>query len=62
MNKPLFELVESIKKTNIELNFNIIEIGALQIQDKKEPFYQLLDYFLQAKLLGLKLIRKFVKR
>ena len=55
MNKPLFELVESIKKTNIELNFNIIEIGALQIQDKKEPFYQLLDYFPSSKIIGFEI-------
>ena len=38
MNKPLLELVEFIKKTNIDINFKIIEIGALQIQDQKEPF------------------------
>ena len=55
MNKPLFELVESIKKTNIELNFKIIEIGALQIQDKKEPFYQLLDYFPSSKIIGFEI-------
>jgi len=55
MNKPLLELVEFIKKTNIDINFKIIEIGALQIQDQKEPFYELLDYFPSSKIIGFEI-------
>ena len=62
MNKPLFELIESIKKTNIELNFKIIEIGALQIQGKKEPFYELLDYFPSSKIIGFEIDQKVCEK
>lgn len=55
MNKPLFELVEFIKKTNIDLNFKIIEIGALPVENKKEPFYELLDYFPSSKIIGFEI-------
>lgn len=55
MNKPLRELVEFIKKTNININFKIAEIGALQIQDQKEPFYELLDYFPSTKIIGFEI-------
>ena len=62
MNKPLLELVEFIKKTNIDLNFKIIEIGALQIQDKKEPFYELLDYFPSTKIIGFELEKEVCEK
>ena len=55
MNKPLSTLVEFVKERNINLNFNIIEIGALQVQDKKEPFYELLDYFPSTKIIGFEI-------
>ena len=55
MNKPLLELVNIIKKTNIDFSFKIIEIGALQIQDQKEPFYELLDYFPSTKIIGFEI-------
>ena len=55
MNKPLLELVNIIKKTNIDLSFKIIEIGALQIQDQKEPFYELLDHFPSSKIIGFEI-------
>lgn len=55
MNKPLLELVNIIKKTNIDFSFKIIEIGALQIQDQKEPFYELLDHFPSSKIIGFEI-------
>ena len=51
MNKVLNVLVEHIKLTNIKINFTIIEIGAVQIQNEKEPFYELLDYFPSSKII-----------
>ena len=55
MNKVLNVLVEHIKLTNIKINFTIIEIGAVQIQNEKEPFYELLDYFPSSKIIGFEL-------
>ena len=55
MNKALNVLVEHIKLTNIKINFTIIEIGAVQIQNEKEPFYELLDYFPSSKIIGFEL-------
>jgi FkbM family methyltransferase len=62
MNKPLLELVEFIKKTNIDINFKIIEIGAIQIQDQKEPFYELLDYFPSSKIIGFELEKEVCEK
>lgn len=62
MNKPLLELVEFIKKTNIDINFKIIEIGALQIQDQKEPFYELLDYFPSSKIIGFEIEKEVCEK
>ncbi len=33
----------------------IIEIGAVQIQNEKEPFYELLDYFPASKIIGFEI-------
>ena len=55
MNKALKVLAEYIKYTNIKINFTIIEVGALQIHSKKEPFYELLDYFPSSKIIGFEL-------
>ena len=62
MNKPLLELVEFIKKTNIDISFKIIEIGALQIQDQKEPFYELLDYFPSSKIIGFEIEKEVCEK
>ena len=62
MNKPLLELVNIIKKTNIDLTFKIIEIGALQIQDQKEPFYELLDYFPSSKIIGFEIEKEVCEK
>jgi len=58
MNKALAALVEFVKKTEIHLEFKIIEIGALQIDEKKEPFYELLDYFPESKIIGFEIDEK----
>lgn len=55
MNKALNVLVENIKLTNIKINFTIIEIGAVQIKNEKEPFYELLDYFPSSRIIGFEL-------
>ena len=52
MNKVLNALVENIKLNNIKINFTIIEIGAVQIKNEKEPFYELLDYFPSSRIIG----------
>tara|TARA_B100000989_G_scaffold164428_1_gene122898 strand:+ start:338 stop:1207 length:870 start_codon:yes stop_codon:yes gene_type:complete len=62
MNKPLLQLVEFIKKTNIDISFKIIEIGALQIQDQKEPFYELLDYFPSSQIIGFEIEKEVCEK
>ena len=39
MNKALSTLSALLKETHIDLSFKIIEVGALKIQNKEEPFY-----------------------
>ena len=55
MNKALNVLAEYIKLADIKINFTIIEIGAVQIQNEKEPFYELLDYFPASKIIGFEI-------
>jgi len=55
MNVPLAKLVEIIKKNKLNCNFSIIEIGALQIDSKKEPFYELLEYFPSSRIYGFEI-------
>ena len=55
MNVPLSKLVEIIKKNKLNCNFSIIEIGALQIDSKKEPFYELLEYFPSSRIYGFEI-------
>mgnify|MGYP001170455085 CR=1 FL=1 len=44
---------EVINKTDIEISFTLLEVGARQIsQDKTEPFYELLDYFPSSRVIG----------
>ena len=62
MNKVLEILVEYIKFTNIKINFTIIEVGALQIHNKKEPFYELLDYFPSSKIIGFELEKEVCEK
>ena len=55
MNVPLAKLVEILKKNKLNCNFSIIEIGALQIDSKKEPFYELLEYFPSSRIYGFEI-------
>ena len=55
MKNPIEILAEIIKQNKIDLNFNIIEIGAVQITDTQEPFYQLLNYFPSSNIIGFEL-------
>ena len=55
MNKQLASLVKIIREIKINCNFTIIEVGALKIQDKKEPFYELMNYFPSSKIIGFEL-------
>ena len=36
------------QKSKINIKFTLLEIGALQVENSKEPFYELLDHFNQA--------------
>ena len=47
-NKMLEVTVEVIKQINIDISFTLLEVGAVQLSEKKEPFYELLDYFLSS--------------
>ena len=51
-DKRFRELAKLILKTSNSLSFTILEIGALQITDKTEPFYQLLDCFPGSKIIA----------
>jgi len=62
MNPALSSLVEFVKQTNININFKIIEIGALQVQDNKEPFYELLDYFPSTKIIGFEIEKEVCEK
>ena len=55
MKNPIQILSDIIKENKIDLSFNIIEIGAVQISDTQEPFYQLLDYFPSSNIIGFEL-------
>ena len=55
MDGTLKRLVEIIKKTKINCKFTILEIGALQLENSKEPFYQLLEYFPSSEIIGFEI-------
>ena len=55
MKNPISILTEIIKQNNIDLSFNIIEIGAVQMTDTQEPFYQLLNHFPSSNIIGFEL-------
>ena len=62
MNYNLNKLCEIIKQSNIELNFNIVEIGALRQVGKNEPFYELLDHFPSSKIIGFELDKEVCEK
>jgi hypothetical protein len=45
MNKILQTTIDVVKKIDINIQFLLIEIGARQVSQNREPFYQLLDHF-----------------
>ncbi len=55
MKKLIAILTEIIKQNNIDLSFNIIEVGAVQLTDAQEPFYELLNYFPSSQIIGFEL-------
>ena len=62
MNIALSVLAELIKQNNIVFSFKIIEVGALKIQDKDEPFYELLDYFPSSKIIGFEIEKEVCEK
>jgi FkbM family methyltransferase len=54
-NKMLEVTVEVIKQINIDISFTLLEVGAVQLSEKKEPFYELLDYFPSSKIIGFEI-------
>ena len=62
MNNNLIKLCEIILRSNTEINFNIIEIGALHLAGNKEPFYELLDYFPSSKIIGFELDKEVCEK
>ena len=46
------ELVKLILRISDSLSFTILEVGALQIEEKTEPFHQLLDCFPASKIIA----------
>ena len=55
MNKQLDQLVKIVQKSEIDFSFILFEIGALQIENSKEPFYELLDHFPSSKIIGFEI-------
>jgi FkbM family methyltransferase len=55
MNETLKKLVDIIDQRKIDLKFKLLEIGAVQVKDSKEPFYELLDYFPASKIIGFEI-------
>ena len=55
MNKKLSILADIIKEKKINCDFMMIEVGALKIQSKPEPFYELLDYFPSSRIIGFEI-------
>ena len=55
MNKKLSILADIIKEKKINCDFMMIEVGALKIQSKPEPFYELLDYFPSSRIIAFEI-------
>ena len=55
MNKKLDQLVKIVQQSKIDFKFILFEIGALQIENSKEPFYELLDHFPSSKIIGFEI-------
>ncbi len=57
-NNVLKVTVDVIKNIKKNLSFTLLEVGAAQIHQDKEPFYELLDYFPSSKIIGFELDKK----
>ena len=55
MSETLRKLVDTINPNKSNLNFTLLEIGAAIVNDNKEPFYQLLEYFPSSKIIGFEI-------
>ena len=55
MNKLLEQTAGVIHLLKTDLSFTIVEIGALKLSEKDEPFYKLLDHFPSSKIYGFEL-------
>ncbi len=55
MNNKIKKLVDIIQKSKTNCKFTILEIGALQVEDSKEPFYQLLEHFPSSEIIGFEI-------
>ena len=55
MNKAIKDLIDTIKQVKNNLEFSIIEVGSLKVEDSKDPYYELLDYFPSSKIFGFEI-------
>jgi FkbM family methyltransferase len=55
MNKLLELVANIIQQTKIEINFTLIEVGAVSLGGKEEPFYELLNYFPSTRIIGFEI-------
>jgi FkbM family methyltransferase len=55
MNKILQFTADVIKDINIDICFTLLEVGAVQISEEEESFYELLDYFPSSKIIGFEI-------
>ena len=55
MKDPFKKLVEIIHETKVNCEFSLLEIGAAKTNEKKEPFYKILDYFPHSKIIGFEI-------
>ena len=62
MSHLLNHLIKIIKDINIKLNFTLIEIGALKVNESTEPFYDLIKYFPGSKIIGFEIDEDVCKK
>ena len=55
MSKLLDRSIELIKSNGLEIKFIILEIGALKLDSKDEPFYKLVEHFQSSKIYGFEI-------
>lgn len=50
-------VADIVKSACAEINFTLLEIGAVKIGEEKEPFYELIDYFPSTRIIGFEIER-----